>query len=116
MKKVIVFLTVLCMLMGLCACGSKADDTLGVYRGVDAEMFGAKMPMDEIYPGENKIELMSGGKGTIMLDGDGIKMEWSLEGQNLTVTIEGVENKATLTDGVIVMDLAGTGIDRKSVV
>ena len=57
---------------------------------VSAAVGGFSMPMSEVYGGETWIELKSGGRGTIMLGGDDFSMKWTLEGEELTVTVQGV--------------------------
>jgi hypothetical protein len=101
------------MLFSLAACGGEAaeDPDAGKYLGITAKAFGMTMEMSEIYPGETWLELKSGGKGTIMLDGDEFPMKWVLEGNAFTLTIEGEDSVGTLADGVIVVDLMGMGVE-----
>ena len=110
MKRLFAFLLVFAMLLSLAACGGGEEDpNAGKYIGVSAAVGGFSMPMSEIYAGETWIELKSGGRGTIMLDGDDFSMKWALEGEELTITIQGVDSVGTLRDGVITMDLMDMG-------
>ena len=111
MKKIIALLLALAMLLSLAACGSSAeeDPNVGKYIGVSAAVGGFSMPMSDIYPGETWIELKSGGKGTIMLDGDDFKIKWSLEGEDFTLTVQSVDSVGTLSGGDIVIDLMDMG-------
>ena len=109
MKKLIALLLTFAMLLPLAACGGAADPNAGKYIGVSAAVGGFSMPMSEIYEGEVWIELKSGGRGTIMLDGDDFSMKWTLEGEELTVTVQGVDSVGTLRDGVITVDLMDMG-------
>ena len=111
MKRLFAILLPLTMLLSLAACGGSAeeDPNAGKYIGVSAAVGGFSMPMSDIYPGETWIELKSGGKGTIMLDGDDFKLKWSLEGEDITIALEGVDSVGTLVDGVITVDLMNMG-------
>lgn len=111
MKKIIALLLALAMLLSLAACGSSAeeDPNSGKYIGVSAAVGGFSMPMSDIYPGETWIELKSGSKGDIMLDGDSYGFKWTLEGETFTLTLEGVDSVGTLSGGAIVIDLMDMG-------
>ena len=113
MKKLIAILLTLVMLLSLAACGGETaeDPNAGKYLGTTAKALGMTMPMTDIYEGETWLELKSGGKGTIMLDGDSFSMKWSLEGNAFTLTVDGVECDGTLENGVIVMDLMNMGVE-----
>lgn len=113
MKKLIAILLTLAMQLSLVACGGTAeeDPNAGKYLGTIAEVFGMSMEMSEIYPGGTWVELKSGGKGTIMLDGDDFPVNWSLEGDTFTLTIDGVDSVGTLAEGVIVVDLMDMGVE-----
>jgi len=111
MKKIIALLLTLAMLLSLAACGGSAeeDPNAGKYIGISAAVGGFSMPMSDIYPGETWIELKSGGKGDIMLDGDSYGLKWTLEGETFTLTLEGVDSVGTLKNGAIVIDLMDMG-------
>ena len=113
MKKLLAILLALTMLLSLAACGGSAeeDPNAGKYLGTTAKALGMTMEMSEVYPGETWVELKSGGKGTIMLDGDDFSMKWALEGEAITITIDGVDSVGTLADGVITMDLMNMGVE-----
>ena len=111
MKKIIALLLTLAMLLSLAACGGSAeeDPNAGKYIGISAAVGGFSMPMSDIYPGETWIELKSGGKGDIMLDGDSYSLKWTLEGETFTLTLEGVDSVGTMSNGAIVIDLMDMG-------
>ena len=111
MKRLLAILLILAMLLSLAACGGSAeeDPNAGKYIGIRAAVGGFSMPMSDIYSGETWIELKSGGKGTITLDGDSFSLKWALEGESITITLEGVDSVGTLKNGAIVMDLMNMG-------
>ncbi len=111
MKRLLAFLLALAMVLSLAACGGSAEDdpNAGKYIGISAAVSGFSMPMSDIYPGETWIELKSGGKGDIMLDGDSYGLKWTLEGETFTLTLEGVDSVGTLKNGAIVIDLMDMG-------
>lgn len=113
MKRLFAFLLALVMVLSLAACGGETaeDPNAGKYLGTTAKALGMTMEMSEIYPGETWLELKSGGKGTIMLDGDDFPMKWALEGEAITITIDGVDSVGTLADGVITVDLMNMGVE-----
>ena len=110
MKRLLAILLIFAMLLPMAACGGGEEDpNAGKYIGVSAAVGGFSMPMSDIYAGETWIELKSGGKGTIMLDGDDFKLKWTLEGEDITITVEGVDSVGTLNSGNIVIDLMDMG-------
>lgn len=112
MKKRIAILLTIVMLLSLAACGSgEPDPNAGKYQGISAKALGMTMDMSEVYPGETWVELKSGGKGTVMLDGDDFPMKWTLDGEAITITIEDVDSVGKLADGVITVDLMDMGVE-----
>lgn len=112
MKRLFALLLALVIVLSLAACGGgseEVDPNAGKYIGVSAAVGGFSMPMSDIYPGETWIELKSGGKGDIMLDGDSYSLKWTLEGEDITISLEGVDSVGTLKNGTIVVDLMNMG-------
>ena len=108
------------MLLPLAACGGKVSDgksggepdpNAGKYQGISAKALGMTMDMSEVYPGETWVELKSGGKDTVMLDGDEFPMKWTLDGEAITITIDGVDSVGSLADGVLTVDLMEMGVE-----
>ena len=101
MKKIIALLLALAMVLSLAACGGGAeeDPNAGMYHGVSATVMGFTMPMSEVYENETWVELKSGGKGTMMLDGDDFSMKWTLEGETFTAAggVIGIPVKPVMT-------------------
>ena len=112
MKKIIAILLTIAMVLSLAACGGgEPDPNAGKYQGISAKALGMTMEMSEVYPGETWVELKSGGKGTVMLDGDDFPMKWTLDGEAITITVEGVDSVGTLADGVLTVDLMNMGVE-----
>lgn len=113
MKRILAILLTLAMLLSLAACGGSAeeDPNAGKYLGTTAKALGMTMEMSEIYPGETWVELKSGGKGTVMLDGDDFSVKWSLEGEAITISIQGEDSVGTLKNGVICIDFMDMGVE-----
>lgn len=112
MKKIIAMLMVLSIILGLCACGAAEEDpNAGIYYGTYGTYAGFSMPVEDLFDGgECSLELKSGGKGKIVLGGDSFNMKWTLEGENITIAIQGEESVGTLIDGVIEIEFMGMGL------
>ena len=112
MKKIVAILLTIAMVLSLAACGGgEPDPNAGKYQGISAKALGLTMEMSEVYPGETWVELKSGGKGTVMLDGDDFPMKWTLDGEAITITVEDVDSVGTLADGVLTVDLMNMGVE-----
>lgn len=113
MKRTLVCLLTAILLLSLCACGgggASADPNAGKYIGYQADVMGWE-PIENIYDeGENYIELKSGGKGTFCLNGEVLKVKWTMDGENLTMTADDQTCTGTLKDGLITIDFFGSGI------
>ena len=113
MKKLAAILLALAMLFTLAACGEKDNDSdpnLGRYEGTTIEAMGVTMNLSDIYEGENYVELKSGGKCVMTLEGDAAEGTWTLNGEDITITIEGIDSTGTLKDGTLVVDFMEMGM------
>lgn len=113
MKKITALLLALMMVFAFAACGSSEPDdpNCGTYHCTTAEMMGVEMDPSEFYDSECSIELKNGGKAKMTLDSDSGSGSWVVDGNAITITIDGVDSVGTIEDGVMVIDLIGMGIN-----
>ena len=111
MKKVFALMLALTLALCLCACGGGGEETdpnAGLYTCTGIEMMGFTFTPEEVLEeGDASIELKSGGKCTFTLEGASETCDWTLDGDAITVEVEGETFTGTLTDGVIVLDMMG---------
>lgn len=117
MKRLLAVLLMLSICLGLCACGgdkggsiADADPNLGKYIGIQGEMDGIVLTMEELYPGDSYLELKKGGKAALVLEGDCIDRTWTLDGEEFNLVVEDQDCPGTLKNGTVVFDFAGSGI------
>ena len=127
MKKTIAILMLSVLLLGLlAACGGKSgagnDPLLGTYKFskmVDmtvqeyADLIGISLEEAQKFM---VIELLSGGKGTLSVEGEVQNITWKTEGEKFTLTAKDENNQddtveGTIKDGVITLDLEGEFIE-----
>ena len=111
MKKITALLTALILALALCACGggTASDPNLGRYDADKIDFWGWE-DFSTVSEGESYFELKANGKGSVKIDGESGSLTWTLDGEKITITIEGMENTGTLKNGVITLDdFFGTG-------
>ncbi|MBR5701870.1 MAG: hypothetical protein IKX47_05330 [Oscillospiraceae bacterium] len=135
MKKTIAIIMLAVLLLGLlAACGGKSgggsgdsgsvgnDPLLGTYKFskmVDmtvqeyADLVGLSLEEAQAFM---IIELLSGGKGTLSVEGQVQNITWKTEGEKFTLTAKDENNQddtveGTIKDGVITLDLEGDFIE-----
>ena len=95
----------------LAGCGEKAELTgyEGKYESVSGEMMGITLTGEDISGWA--IDLQEGGKGTMEVDGESAGMKWTLEGNQITVSVEGEEMTGTIEGNQLVFDdILGMGM------
>ncbi|MEE0095847.1 MAG: DUF5067 domain-containing protein [Oscillospiraceae bacterium] len=107
MKKLISILLTLAMAVGLCACGGpKYDESLmGVYTCYAVEMLGVEMKADEVLSQTSTLELKQGGKGKMNIEGTTGSIKYTLDGENITVDIDGETATGTLKDSILHIEI-----------
>lgn len=89
--------------------GGEATGYEGKYVSVSGEMMGMTLTGDDISGWA--IELDNGGKGKMEIDGDTGNIKWSLEGETITVNVDGEEMTGKLEgDNLIFDDILGMGM------
>lgn len=97
------------LLFLLSACGEQ-DPNAGVYLCTELEVGEDRVPPAELYNGEVRLELRSGGSGRLLLGDNEGDLRWSLEGEQLNVDLNGVSCPGQLRDGTIRLNLLGEGV------
>lgn len=119
-KRFLVITLILALVFSMAACGSSGgsgaakDQNAGTYVCTSVEMMGITMTAEEVFESEKVIiTLEDGGKGSLEINDSKGNATWTLDGTAFTLTIDEdgqtAENIGTLENGVIVIDLLGTG-------
>ena len=121
-KLIALAMAVMMLAFALAACGSSSsggaaaeDPNLGVYKlskvmGLSLEEYAKMMEITEEEAADSMtLELKADGKAEMIANGEATSLEWSLDGQTLTLTDGKDPVEATLVDGVIT--LADEGIE-----
>lgn len=106
-KKITAVLLTAALLLGLAACGGPTydEELLGVYTCYAVEMMGYEMSADEVLSEESTVELKQGGKGNMSVEGESDSMKYTLDGENITIEIEGETAVGTLKDGILDIEI-----------
>ncbi len=104
---------ILSLVLCLCltACGGAPEEGLGSYVCVRAESGETELDPQALFPGGLSLELGSGGKGLLTLDGETGAVRWSLDGEALRLETGKGLSKGSLRAGVLTLDLLGTGLE-----
>lgn len=82
---------------------ASADPNLGVYNAVTAEMMGMEMAVSDFFEDGFTIELKSGGKCAMEIDGSKASGKWTLEGSDFHIKGGGLECDGTLDKGSLTL-------------
>ena len=107
MKKLLSILLTLALALSLCACGGPQYDEslMGVYTCYAVEMLGIEMKADEVLSQTSTLELKQGGKGKMNIEGTSGSVKYTLDGETITVDIDGETATGTLKDGVLHIEI-----------
>ena len=109
MKKTLIWLLIALLLLTALGCsGGKDDDpNLGAYTATTAEYAGVTRSVDGFVGSGFTIELKSGGKCKMTIDGTSASGKWTLDGTAFHVTGGGIDCDGTLSDGLLRLDYDG---------
>ena len=116
MKRVFALLFALMMTLSLAACGGTdtSDPNAGLYVCTAVSMAGMDMAADSLFDDEVTMELKGNGKGTMNLEGEAGNFTYVIDGTTFSfdITSEGetITSTGTLENGVITVDLLGSGM------
>ena len=82
MKKHIAFFLLAALVLMLTACGSSPDPNQGVYEARKASMQGVSVDVRDVYENGFSVELKSGGKAVLHIDGEDYSLKWEMDGTN----------------------------------
>lgn len=119
MKKIFALILALGMLLSLAACGgtSAPDPNAGLYEAKYGEASGIRVPIETMWEKGFSIELKSGGRGVVHVDGNDGNLKWTLEGTRLHIegvglSARGLELDGTLRNGVMILqNVMDQGVD-----
>lgn len=111
MKKLMALLVAGMMVFSLASCGGGGEATgyEGKYISVSGEMMGMELTGEDIAGWA--LELNNGGKGKMDIDGETGNIKWTLDGETITVNVDGEEMTGTFEDDKLVFDdILGSGM------
>lgn len=112
MKKFVIILLIAALVLSLTGCSSASDPNLGVYEARKASMKGVSLNVSEVYEGGFSVELKSGNKAVLHIDGEDYNLKWELEGTRFHLIAADTEFYGTLKDGTMKLpDFQGSGVD-----
>ncbi len=83
----------------------------GKYHGLTVNQFDSVLDMADFYGNDSYLQLDKDGMGEICLGGSKQRIAWDLDGDVLTIAdAAGINSVGVLSDGVIVIDYMGGGI------
>ena len=103
MKKIFALILALGMLLSLAACGgtSTTDPNAGLYEGKYGEAYGIQVPITDMWEKGFSIELKTGGKGVVHVDGTDGNLKWTLDGTTLHIEGTGLSANGLVLDGTL---------------
>ena len=94
------FVAMLSLAFSLAGCGDEPDPNEGIYRATvvesDGITFKASLAFDEF-----NIELKSGEKGSLTLNGEEKSIKWKRDDNNIEITVDGDKITGTVENGVM---------------
>ena len=103
MKKIFALILALGTLLSLAACGgtSAPDPNAGLYEAMYGSADGIQVPISTMWEKGFSIELTSGGKGSVHVDGTDGNLKWTLDGTRLHIEGVGLSARGLVLDGTL---------------
>ncbi len=100
-------------LLFLNACGYDAYEPalFGHYTGTTIDAEGYTIDMTSVYAGTNYIELADRGKGKLCLSNHVYDIKWGMNGETLTLEMQGEKSKGTLENGILLLNYLDMGME-----
>jgi len=80
-----------------------------MYKCTEILYEGLSMRPEELYEGEISLKLITGGKGKITLGTEGGSIDWQLDGEKLSIDINGDVSLGVLHNDIITLELYDSG-------
>ncbi len=109
LRRAAAFLLAALLSLALAACG-EADPNAGVYICTGVTRGEQSLSPEEIYNGEVRLQLRGGGRGRLAVGENTGEIRWSLEGERLTLDVNGTLCPGSLRDGEITLALLDDGV------
>lgn len=102
-------LAIFTLILAGCGGGGELTGHEGKYVSVAGEAMGITLTGEDIEGWS--IELKAGGKGSMEVNGTSAGIKWSLEGETITIKVQGEEITGTIANDVITVDdVLGSGM------
>jgi len=112
MYKKLCKLIILLLCLSLCGCSTgEPDPNAGTYVCTQIVSDGVSMKPEELFEGGVVLKLLPEGKGSVMFGSEGGSVSWLLNGDELSLDINGQISYGTLKDGLISIDLHNSGTE-----
>lgn len=92
----------MCLMLSACAGGNADEAYVGKWVSVAGEAMGVTLTGDDI--SGFGLDLQSGGKAVLTVDGDSENVKWKNEGAVVTITVNGTDMTATVQNDTMVFD------------
>ncbi len=108
----IVVILIIVAIVGALSGGDSDDPNIGLWTADEMTMMGMTMNPTDIYPDGITLEIKSGDKCTLTMDGDSFNADYEIEGNVFTMTQRGDEFTGTINGNVIeITNLLDMGLD-----
>ena len=108
MKKLTVILSAAVMTVCLMACGGKTADVTGTYSLYAIQQDDMCLKAEGMVDGSLILE--AEGKGSMVFDTESADLTYEVDGEKISVTSEGGTVTGTIKDGVVNIEIDGTGV------